>query len=288
MATTLPRRSSRIAALTSTPIVEPQPQLHQQPQRSKDTRLRCKTGRCNRLSCDSVTAFCDTHKPEPPSDHDLLTSYIELDLYINANPLRTNEWYAIESINQRDEIDAKIIEYQTYEKELDTVLEPYTSLYELCEDLHIDHPFVSHYTKIEGHRRKSNTSWDFLMDKYHELKRYGWLASNRGGKGWRGHSALCEVCREEVLYESDEQPTIHYCPTHFAEKKKEVHEQMEKFMAQPPGVLRTLDVLMYTLENFGAFPRQKLKLFVASKRTWGSPEIDVCIKELKQMLERTE
>jgi hypothetical protein len=109
MATTLPRRSSRIAALAHTPIVEPQPQP--QPQRLKDTRLRC---HCKRLSSDGILPFCDTHKPEPPSDHDLLTSYIELDLYINANPLRPNEWYAIESINQRDEIDAKIIEYQTY------------------------------------------------------------------------------------------------------------------------------------------------------------------------------
>ncbi len=116
MATTLPRRSPRLATLVHTPIVEAQPEPEPQP-RQKDTRVRCGASvsnrRCNRLSCDGIVAFCTTHKPNPPSDSDILSAYEALQTYVNANPLRPKEWYTIESIVQRDEIDAKIIEYQT-------------------------------------------------------------------------------------------------------------------------------------------------------------------------------
>ncbi len=282
MATTVPRRSSRIAALAHTPIVEPQPQPQQRP---KDTRLRC---HCKRLSSDGILPFCDTHKPDPPSDDDVLSAYLDLDFYLKTNPLRPIEPYDIYKPIRPEEIEPLITEYESYEKELKGELEPHESLYRLCKKLHIDHPFIPLYTKINTVR---NTCWsnaDLLIDKRIEYGHHGWLAFNRGGKGWRGHSALCEVCYKEVLYESDEQPTIHYCPTHFAEKKKEMDEMMKIFMAQPPGIKRTIDVLDYTLMNFGVFPRHKMQVYVASRTTWESPELEKRIKELKRMLDDTE
>lgn len=289
MATTLPRRSPRLATLALT--VESQPEPEPQP-RQKDTRVRCGASvsnrRCNRISCDGVTAFCTIHKPDPPSDSDILSAYEALQTYVNANPLRPKEWYTIESIVQRDEIDAKIIEYQTYQNELETVLKPYKSLYELCENLHIDHPFVSHYTKIEQSLRSCWSSWDLLMDKQIEFHHYGWLASNRGGKGWRGHHALCYVCNTEVLYESDTQPSIHYCPTHLAEKKKEAREQMTEIMALPHSRERNLAIIQCILEYFEAIPRKFIQEFVSKNSHTSNSTIRNHVEELQRQLLETE
>lgn len=286
MATTIPRRSPRIAERTRTPIVEPpEPQPPQAQTRQKDTRVRCY---CKRLSSDGILRFCATHKPDAPSDDELLLAYVQLNSYVTEHPLRPIEPYDIYKPIRPDEIEPLIAEYKSYEKELDDELEPHESLYNLCKDLHIDHPFVSLYTKMYAISRTCNSNWDLITDKRIEFNQYGWLAFNRGGKGWRGHSALCEVCNTEIFYESDQQPTIYYCPTHFAEKKKEVNELMKIFMAQPPGIKRTLDVLDYTLDNFEVFPRHKIQVYVASRTTWESPELEKRIKELKKMLDDTE